>query len=300
MIRFWTLLLSSITLTAAPAARQPGQGIPFGLFGMSGRNLVDPYTSGMQQARPETILKDLEMARARGARMVVNFAGGGPKFTDGDGRFVFDMWKARLDRFRPIADQINGYVADGTLLANLIVDEPSSKKRWGGEVIPAATLDQMAQYAKTIFPSLPTAIREAPSELRDHQWRSLDLAWAQYTVHKGPIASYVTAEVDAARAAGLGLVVGLNISKGGDGTSGFGDPKEPAMSGEEILRYGRALLDTPSACAFISWDDRPEVIHRPEVAAALAELAEAAKAHAETACRRSDRPERETGRGSTP
>lgn len=298
MIRLSTLLLTSLTLAAAPSVRQARDGIPFGLFGMSGRNLVDPYTSGMQQARPETILKDLEMARARGARMVVNFAGGGPRFTGGDGRFVFDLWKARLDRFRPIADQLNGYVADGTLLAILIIDEPSSKKRWGGEAIPAATLDQMAQYAKTIFPALPTAIREAPSELRDHQWRSLDLAWAQYTVHKGPIGAYVPAEAAAARAAGLGLVVGLNISKGGDGTSGFGDSREASMSGEEILRYGRALLDAPAACAFISWDDRPEVIHRSDVAAALAELAQVARAHPATPCR-SDRAGHDRQEGAT-
>ena len=179
-------------------------------------------------------------------------------------------------------------MADGTLLAILLVDEPSSKKRWGGEPIPPATLDQMAHYAKTLFPALPTAIREAPSDLRDQQWHWLDLAWAQYTVHKGPIAAYVPAEVAAARAAGLGLIVGLNISKGGDGTSGFGDPREPGMSGEEIVRYGRALLDAPSACAFISWDNRPEVIHRPEVAAALEELAGVARSHPATTCRRSD------------
>jgi hypothetical protein len=278
--------------TPSPVSgRSAGPGIPFGLFGMTGRKLVDPFTSAMQQAKPETILQDLAAARAHGARIVVTFAGGAAKFSDVEGRFNYDTWKARVDRFLPMADQLNAYVADGTLLAFMIIDEPFAKKRWGGQTVPMATLDQMARYSKSIFPNLPTAVRAAPSELRNYRWQYVDVAWAQYTTKKNPIAQYVPAEVAAARAEGLGLVVGLNISKGGDGSSGFGSGDEPSMSGAEILRYGHALLDTPYACAFISWDDRPSVINRPDVAAALKELALAAKAHPETSCRqRSDRP----------
>ena len=83
----------------------------------------------------------------------------------------------------------------------------------------------------------------------------------------------------------IGLIVGLNISKGGDGSSGYGKPKEWSMTGKEILQYGHALLGVPSACAFISWDSRPDVINRPDVSAALRDLAAAAQAHPETSCR---------------
>jgi hypothetical protein len=274
--------------TDGDARAAAGAGIPFGLFGMSGRKLVDPYSSGMEQAQPETILQDLAAARARGARMIVNLAGGGAKFTDPDGHFDYDMWKARIDRFRPIADQLNAYVADGTLLAILMIDEPFAKKRWGGRTVPMATLDQMGQYSKSLFPDLPTAVRAAPSELQHYRWRGVDVSWAQYVSRRGPVAEYVSTEAAAARAEGLGLIVGLNISKGGDGSSGFGSPNEPSMSGAEILRYGYALLEAPDACAFVSWDSRPGVINRPDVAAALKELALAARAHPETPCRRKD------------
>jgi hypothetical protein len=278
--------LASLGLAARALAGQPdsSSGIPFGLFGMTARELVAPYTSSMQQTRPQDILDDLAAAKSRGARIVVNFAGGGSKYTTSGKQVDFELWKARLDRFRPVAAQINAYVADGTLLAVMILDEPFAKKRWGGTV-PEATLDEMAAYSKSIFPELPTAIRAAPSQLEHYQWRNLDLAWAQYEVKKGPIDQYVSNEVKTAQSMGLGLVVGLNISKGGDGSSGFGSAAEPSMSGAEILRFGHALLGSPYACAFISWDSRPDVINRPDVASAMRELAAAAQAHPPTSCR---------------
>jgi len=277
---------ASASAASMTSGGNAGGGIPFGLFGLSGRKLVDPYTSGLEHAQPETILQDLAAARARGARMAVSFTGGSDKSTGADGHFSYDMWKARLDRFLPMVDRLNGYVADGTLLVFYMIDEPFAKQRWGDQTVPMATLDQMAQYSKSLFPDLPTAVRAAPSELRSYRWQYLDVAWAQYTSRKGPVAEFASTEGAAARAEGLGLIVGLNISKGGDGSSGFGSSREPSMSGAEIVRYGQTLLQMPDVCAFISWDNRPNVIGRPEVAAALKELASVAKAHPDTPCRR--------------
>jgi hypothetical protein len=167
----------------------------------------------------------------------------------------------------------------------MMIDEPGAPNSWGGQTVPLATLDQMAQYSLSIFPDLFTAVRAAPTSLRGYSWRYLDVAWAQYTVRKGSVDGYVPAEVGAAEALGLGLVVGLNISKGGDGSSGVGLPDEWSMSGEEILRYGRPLLDTPYACAFVSWDARASVIERADVAAAMEELSHIAESHTGTSCR---------------
>ncbi|HEX6614840.1 MAG TPA: hypothetical protein VF046_00900 [Gemmatimonadales bacterium] len=288
-----TATLAGDTLSATGSVTVPepggtgGGGIPFGLWGMTGRKLVDPYTSAMQPAQPDTILLDLAAARARGARIVVNFTGGATtNVTDSVGHFDYGRWKARLDRFLPIVDQLNAYVSDGTLLAYLMIDEPFATNTWGGQAVPRATLDQMAQYSKSLFPELATAVRAAPSELQGYPWQYLDVSWAQYTVKKGPIDSYVQAQVSAARGQGLGLVVGLNISKGGDGSSGNGTTDAWSMSGAEILAYGRPMLDDPYPCAFISWDNRSSVITRTDVAAALQELATAAAAHAASACRR--------------
>ena len=287
MLPFPLIHLASLGLAAGALAGQghTDSGIPFGLYGMDGRELVAPYTSAMEVAQPQSILEDLAAAKARGARIVVNFAGGGAKYTDSGKRLALDLWKARLDRFKPMAAQINAYVADGTLLAIMILDEPDNKQRWGGEQVPAATLDEMAAYSKTIFPDLLTATRAAPNQLQHYQWRHLDVAWAQYTAKRGAVDRYVSSQAALAQSEGLGLIVGLNITKGGDGSSGFGGAGESSMSGAEILRYGHALLESPYACAFISWDSRPRVIGRPDVASALRELAAAAQAHPATSCR---------------
>jgi hypothetical protein len=281
---------------AVPARGRAGTGIPFGLFGINGRQLTDPYTAAAQTAQPEGILKDLAAARARGAHLFVNFAGGNRNYVDGEGHFDYESWKSRVDRFLPIKDQLNGYVADGTLLAFRLIDEPHVAKRWGGKAVPPATLDQMGQYSKSLFPDLLTVVGSAPTELRGGRpWRYLDVAWAQYAARKGPAAAFAATEASEARAQSLGLVVGLNISKGGDGSSGVGQPKEWSMSGKEILQYGHALLAERYDCAFISWDYRPSVVGRPDVADALRELADASRQHVETSCRQRD--DRAFGRG---
>jgi hypothetical protein len=280
-----TSISASAWVTTEVSSPSAATGIPFGLFGMLGRRLVDPYTSGVQAAQPDTILVDLAAAKARGARIIVNFAGGSnTNLTDAAGHFDYEKWKIRVDRFLPTINQLNAYVADGTLLAFMMIDEPFAPNSWGGEVVPMATLDQMAQYSRSIFPDLLTAVRAAPSALQSYAWQYLDVSWAQYTARKGPIDQYVSTEVAAAKAAGLGLVVGLNISKGGDGSSGLGTTNEWSMSGNEILQYGHALLDAPYACAFESWDSRSSVIDQPDVAAALQELAVTAAAHVQTPC----------------
>ena len=295
-VPFSTVLFASLTLAAGvpavgdvPPSTRAGasalEGIPFGLFGMQGRKLIPPFTGAMQQAQPRTILEDLAAARARGAHIIVNFTGGPKAVTDPDGHYDFNTWKLRVDRFLPLAGQLNGYVADGTLLAFMMIDEPFVKNHWGGDPVPKAAIDQMAQYSKSIFPDLATTVGSAPSTLQGYSWRYLDVAWAQYTARRGPETPYVSSEVAAAQAEGLGLVVGLNISKGGDGSSGFGEPKEWSMTGKEILDYGHTLLAQPYACAFISWDYRPAVVERPDVWAALQELAAEAGKHSPTPCR---------------
>jgi len=276
------------------AGGSAAEGIPFGIFGLPGRKLVPPFTAAMQQAQPESILKDLAAAKARDARVVVSFAGGDRKVTDGSGHFDFNAWKGRVDRFLPMVGQLNAYVADGTLFAALIIDEPFVKNRWGGEPIPKAMVDQLGQYLKSLFPDLATTVGSAPTTLQGYPWRYLDVAWAQYAARKGPATQFASSEAGAAQAEGLGLIVGLNITKGGDGSSGFGEPKEWSMTGKEITEYGHALLAQPYDCAFISWNYRPAVVDRPDVAAALQDLADAARKHPATPCRQkgSSRAER--------
>ena len=88
----------------------------------------------------------------------------------------------------------------------------------------------------------------------------LDIAWAQW---EGPGRRWPTPEafrdenVAKAKQLGLGLIVGLNQLNGGDGSSGVrgttDNPNHWEMSAAELARVGTLLVQTPYACAFVSW-----------------------------------------------
>ena len=93
-------------------------------------------------------------------RVVVNLAGGQRTFRDADGHFSFALWKQRVDRFRGI--DFSSYVDDGTVIAHYLVDEPNDPANWSGVPISGATLDQMAQYSKQLWPKMATVVRAYP------------------------------------------------------------------------------------------------------------------------------------------
>jgi hypothetical protein len=105
----------------------------------------------------------------------------------------------------------------------------------------------MAEYSKSIWPSMKTIVRAEPYEIKwNGTYRALDAAWAQYLARKGDVNDYLQKNVSAAKQMGLGLVVGLNVPKGGV-------PNGTWMTPQEVERFGTAMLSSGYACAFISW-----------------------------------------------
>jgi len=90
-----------------------------------------------------------------------------------------------------------------------------------------------------------TIVRVAPSYFRNRRPRYLDAAWAQYVTRKGTAPDFIRRNVADAQRSGLGLVVGLNISKGG--------PNRSRLSASQVKSFGSALLNSSYPCAFISW-----------------------------------------------
>ena len=78
----------------------------------------------------------------------------------------------------------------------------------------------------------------------------------QYSSRDGDAALYAAAEYDAARALGLQVINGMNIADGGDGSSGQPGWREGkyAMSADEIVSYGTALLHVPHLKMFLLWE----------------------------------------------
>jgi hypothetical protein len=239
---------------------------------------------------PERVMSVLEAARGAKVKVVLNMFVSPRQIKNSDGSFSLERWKQRVDRFTKV--DLKPYIDDGTLIANYLLDEPQSARKWDLEQVPFADVEAAAQYSKQLWPDLPTVVRSDPVYLRraPFQWVYLDAAWAQYTVRKGNVDEYVAKHTAAAKAAGLGLVIGLNVLDGGDGSSGRRGTKSKywSMTPAEISRYGSVLVKVPTACAFLMWKyDREDTSYftQPDIQAALEGLGRLAADRPTASCR---------------
>lgn len=288
-----TAVGSGVTDTAELTVGPPpgtGSGIAYGAFDLQRLQFGGLHTGSVLSESPDHILDDLARARSSHTRLIVNFAGGSFRHVqNADGTFSYEKWKARVGRFLPLRDQIAPYVRDGTLEAFLMVDEPHAAASWGGQVIPYLTLERMGEYSKSLWPGLPTTVRVHATWLADakFRWAGVDAAWSQYSARKGDVAEYLAQNVAAARREGLGLIVGLNVLDGGDGSSGREGTYRGAynMSPAEIRNYGRVLASDPYVCAFQIWRQDSDYLAQPGVADALSYVAALARLRASAPCR---------------
>jgi hypothetical protein len=282
-------LSDTSNVSIADPARGHTVGLPFGAFDMQPELLAPPYSSAVLSGSPDHILQQLARARGNGARLIISFAGGRFKHVQNvDGTFSYDLWKARVDRFLPLKDQIGEYVRDGTLLAFMLMDEPHIASSWGGQQVSYALIDLMGKYSKSIWPGLATMVRSDATWLAraPFRWTDLDAAWSQYSARRGEVAAYLAANVMAARQAGLGLVTGLNVLDGGDGSSRAKGTYAGAfnMTSTEIRTYGKVLAADPYVCSFQFWKHDPEYLGQRDIADALLEVAELGNGLAHESC----------------
>jgi hypothetical protein len=156
-----------------------GRGVPFGLFRLPDQALGPPYTAAHQIVSRSDIAGALRAAQASHIRLVLNLAGSPGRYTNPDGTFNMALWRARVDSYGDV--DFAPYVTKGLILAHYLVDEPQASASWGGRGISHPEVEEMAKYSKSIWPSLPTAVRAAPGWLQAGgiAWQSLDIAWAQ-------------------------------------------------------------------------------------------------------------------------
>jgi hypothetical protein len=188
-------------------------------------------------------VSELSAIRARGGKVVLMFAGNERHYKT-NGRFDFTKWKQRVNRFRGV--NFSQFIKDGTVIGHYLIDEPNDSHNWGSP-ISGATLEAMAKYSKSIWPSMPTIVRAEASYLAKFSTRyyNLDAAWAQYVTRKGTPGDFIRRNVADAQRKGLALVTGLNVSMGG--------PRGSKMSASLIKSAGSTLLSSSYPCAFISW-----------------------------------------------
>jgi hypothetical protein len=275
-----------------------GQGIPFGEVDLPTVEFRSPYTGAVLTVRRDNVASYLRAAQTGKLRLVLNLAGASRRYTNPDETFNLELWKARIDLYRDV--DFGPYVTEGLVLAHFLVDEPGAAATWGGQPISRATIEEMARYSKSIWPTLPTAVRAPPQWLLagDTSYQSLDIAWAQWAGPLHGAGTGLTPEqfrdknVALAKQLGLGLVFGMNYLNGGDGSSGIpgtaSHPNQWQMSPAELVNVGTLLIQAPYSCAFLSWHYAPEYLGRPDVRAALDSIAAAAATRGGTSCLRHD------------
>jgi hypothetical protein len=295
---------SGVDLPADPAAspvespdlagvldtRSSRPGVVFGSVSMENAYLDKVHTGWMTGGPldPSNILSRLSGARAKGGRVVVKLCKGSDKYVkNADGTFSLTKWKSLVSRYRNV--NLGPYISDGTILGHYLIDEPHRASRWGGKIISQATLEAMAKYSKELWPQMTTMVRVVPSWLASGRvtYKYLDAGWLQYASGKGDAAKLVAAEVAAAKGKGLGLVVGLNVLDGGNGSSkirGWTSGKW-AMSASEIRNYGSAMLDPSYVCGHFIWTHDTEYYGRSDIKNAMADISAKARSHAKTSCR---------------
>jgi hypothetical protein len=258
------------TLFAAASRR----GIPIGTFAQPMSAFGRTYNGGHQNFSPGSIVRELKAIRARGGRVVIAFSGS-PKYYRENGHFSFEKWKSRVKRFKGI--NLSQFIRDGTIIGHYLIDEPNDPANWRGRPVSPATLEQMAKYSKQLWPRMPTIVRVEPGYLgRNHHY--LDAAWAQYLHRKGPVESFLRRNVSAAQDRRLGLVVGLNVLKGGS-------PNGTRMTASEVKKWGSALLNSSYPCAFISWTYNRSYLSSRGVGDAMRALRHKAESRSARSCR---------------
>lgn len=247
-------------------------GIPFGHFAQPTSTFGDVYNGAMQNNSPSNLLKDLAGIKARGGKVILTFSGYEGYYKT-NGHFDLTKWKARVKRFKSV--NFSSYLKDGTIVGHYMIDEPNDPNNWNGRPVSPSVLEEMARYSKQLWPNLRTIVRVDPSYLnRTH--RHLDAAWAQYLHRRGSVSDYIRRVVSDAQKRDLGLVVGMNVLKGG--------PNKRPMTAGEVKSWGSTLLSSSYPCAFISWTYKSSYVSTSSMKDAMRTLRGKAQSRGSKSC----------------
>ncbi len=171
-----------------------------------------------------------------------------------NGNFDINKWKEDLVVWSNSGVQT--YIDNGTLIGHMLLDDILT---FTGADPTATELDEMARYSKELFPDLMTFVRNQATTMPvppDGTYEYLDAIVNQYSARDGDVETYAVTEAAAAERLNVGMINGLNIADGGDGSSGQAGWREGfyAMSATEINYYSEALLNVPGVTMFLMWE----------------------------------------------
>ena len=272
-------------------------GVPYGFWGLNGYHSVDGFNdvhervnmTVVQVASGEpgwTVDTFLPLAREAEMQVTLRLTGGHGNYTNNES-FDIDAWKSTIDPWEDAG--LQEFIDDGTLIGHMVLDDIANWSwLYNGTDPTGDELDEMARYSKEKIPGLMTFVRQRATEMpapTGDAYVHLDACVNQYRILEGDVEVYATDQRAAALALDLGIINGLNLCDGGDGSSGQQGWRGPgfwAMSANEISTYGEALM-VDGMGMFLAWEyDAEEVwpdgtigadyLEQPELQAALADL----------------------------
>ena len=293
------------TETGATGPAVSYSGIPFGPYDLWA-SLTElrwgpgPFTLSLDNAFfPTSLAQRIEAARRKRIRLVLAMTGGPSQVTT-NGKFDLGKWKARMDRLNTsaIKKAVADGVADGTIVANKLLDEPESPK-WGG-VPTKAMIDEMATYAKRIFPTLPMGIGHGAPGFKwrsAERYRVLDWVSVQYVwgYNQGDVTAWREQVLGFARRNGVTPMFALNILNGGvtdtrgawdcPNTGGKGTrTSQCRMTSDQVRTYGRTI--GTYGCALLMWRYDGAFMSKAANQSAFGDVASLLNARPRPSCRR--------------
>jgi hypothetical protein len=250
--------------------------LPFGLMHTPMDEYGSRWTGALYVADPRYLAARLDRAAGVQMKLIVALASTA-RSKNADGTFSLAKWKQQVDQYR--SKSLGGYISDKTLYVHYLIDEPACVSCWGGRAISWSTVEEMARYSKSIWPSLPTAARVAPTVLAgaSFRWTYLDAGWAQYNTRKGPLRDYLIKEVAAAKQEGLGLVAGMNL------LDGSGTNTAP-LTASQLKEYGTILAAEPAVCGLVAWRHDAAYLTQSGVKAAFDAIGVVARSRKPASC----------------
>lgn len=262
-----------------------------------------PFTFSKNYTAAGGVAIQIAAARAKKHRLVLTMTGGPHSNYLTNGRFDLGKWRQKQATFNTAAIKkaIADGVADGTVIGNVMIDEPEHAS-WGRspDAFSKPLLDQMAGEVRAVFPTLPVGNNVGPPAYKWHTtetFQKLDFIIYQYNTAytSGNITGWRDGVLAQAAKDHVVPFFSLNVLDGGvqdkDGhydCTGAGQlgPGTYApncrMTAAQVLSYGKAL--SPAGCGLMLWEFDRYYVTRSDVQTSLKALATAQAALAPMKC----------------
>jgi hypothetical protein len=293
-------LADTSTVTVTPTLGSGTSiGVPFGPFASWEASSLRPNTSAfnlsVDAVHADIIISRINNARTQGDKLVLAMTGGKHSNYMTDGVFDMAKWVAKMNTFNTpaIKAAVAAAVADGTVIGNDVMDEPNVSgagdgNTWGPPgTMTKAMVDQMASYAKGIFPTLPMGVTHKHNVFEPTKsYRVIDFIIDQYDANQGTPAAFRDAALAMGRRDGHSVLFSINILDGGTIIAGCPIPQTGGtgtygnrcrVTPDQLEQWGLVL--GPAGCGLTMWQYNSDFMANPDnqrafrnVAAKLATL----------------------------